>query len=462
MPSQIGEPKAVPAVGDEGDLTTITGAGFYGTKTEEEKKPSFTSVPSRPAYDNRSNANIYPIEGLSPYTHKWTIRARVTTKSDIRRWHKQSGEGKLFSVNFLDESSEIRATGFNEQVDQFYELLQTGQVYYISSPCKVQLAKKQFSNLPNDYELMFESGTVIEKAEDQLSVPQVRFNFCSLGDVANVEKDATIDVVGVLKEVDEVNTILSKNTGKTFDKRDLTLVDDSGFSMRLTVWGAMATAFDTKLESVVAFKGAKVSDFGGRTLSLLSSGTMTVDPDIPDAHRLKGWYDSQGRSDAFSTHSGLAAMGGATGRKDEDRLIADVKELALGVGETAYFSVRATVVYFRQENISYPACPTATCNKKVFQNPDDTWRCEKCDQNFAAPQHRYIMNINVCDHTGQLWVSCFDDVGRLLMGVPADKVVELRSEGGELAASSLFDEANCRKYIFRCRAKMETFQEQER
>jgi len=68
----------------------------------------------------------------------------------------------LFNVTFLDESGEIRATGFNEQVDSFYEVLQEGQIYYVSN-CKVNFAKKQFSNINNDYELAFERITEIEK-----------------------------------------------------------------------------------------------------------------------------------------------------------------------------------------------------------------------------------------------------------------------------------------------------------
>jgi len=65
-------------------------------------------------------------------------------------------------------------------------------------------------------------------------------------------------------------------------------VDNTGYSIRLTIWGNTATAFDAMLESVVAFKGVKVSDFGGRSLSLLSSRSMSIDPDIDDAHKLKG------------------------------------------------------------------------------------------------------------------------------------------------------------------------------
>lgn len=110
-----------------------------------------------------AHANIYPIEALSPYAHKWTIKARCTNKSDIKTWHNKNGEGKLFSVNLLDDSGEIRGTGFNDQCDALYDLFQEGGVYYITSPCRVQLAKKQFTNLNNDYELTFERDTMVEK-----------------------------------------------------------------------------------------------------------------------------------------------------------------------------------------------------------------------------------------------------------------------------------------------------------
>lgn len=103
---------------------------------------------------------IYPIEGLSPYQNKWTIKARVTNKSDIRHWSNARGEGKLFSVTFLDETGEIKATGFNDAVDQFYNLLEEGKVYFVSK-ARVGIAKRQFSSVNNEYEITMESGTEI-------------------------------------------------------------------------------------------------------------------------------------------------------------------------------------------------------------------------------------------------------------------------------------------------------------
>ena len=110
----------------------------------------------------RQGRSVYPIEGLSPYQNNWTIKARVTHKSDIKTWSNQRGEGKLFNVTLMDETGEIRATAFNAVVDELYDKLEEGKVYYVSKG-RVNLAKKKFSNVQNDYEMNFEKNTVIEE-----------------------------------------------------------------------------------------------------------------------------------------------------------------------------------------------------------------------------------------------------------------------------------------------------------
>ena len=165
---KIGEPKPLEAKGEEEEEkpqpTTISSNGFYGSKLQGSAppQPPHQAQPMR-GHSTSAHATIYPIEAISPYSNKWTIKARCTSKSNIKTWHNKNGEGKLFSVNLLDDSGEIRATGFQEQCDMLYDLFQEGGVYYISSPCRVQIAKKQFSNLNNDYELTFERDTVVEK-----------------------------------------------------------------------------------------------------------------------------------------------------------------------------------------------------------------------------------------------------------------------------------------------------------
>lgn len=61
----------------------------------------------------------------------------------------------------MDETGEIRATGFNDQVDAFYNLLEEGKVFFISK-ARINIAKKQFSTVNNEYEITFENQTEIE------------------------------------------------------------------------------------------------------------------------------------------------------------------------------------------------------------------------------------------------------------------------------------------------------------
>lgn len=50
-----------------------------------------------------------------------------------------------------------------------------------------------------------------------------------------------------------------------------------------------AEKFDGSEQPVVAIKGARLSDFGGRSLSTLFSSTVMVNPDIPEAIKLRAW-----------------------------------------------------------------------------------------------------------------------------------------------------------------------------
>lgn len=215
-----------------------------------------------------------------------------------------------------------------------------------------------------------------------------------LAELERVEKDSFIDVLGVLKEVGKMEEITSKATQKPHSKRDISLVDNTNTSVRCTIWGKNAEAFDIALDTVIAFKGIKVSDFSGRSLSMLYSTSMLVNPDVNEAHNLKGWYDGQGQRDlsTYKTHAGLATLGTATGRSDPYKNLLQVKEEKIGTngqdGKPEYFTTKATIVYIKHDNISYPACLHSDCNKKVIRRDDDSWGCEKCCVTHPRPQYR--------------------------------------------------------------------------
>ena len=462
---KIGQPDALDTK-SEPQPAAIPGDNFYGNRPAQPAQPAQQQQRSLPVHQSNpgtsTHPHLYPIESLSPYAHKWTIRARCTHKGDMKTWHNAKGDGKLFSVNLLDDTGEIRATAFNDAADKLYAIFEEGTVYYISAPCRVTLAKKQFSNLPNDYELQFERDTEVEKAEDQDNKPQIRYNFTKIGDLNSVEKDTTIDTIGVLKEVGEVNTLTSSKTNRDFTKRELTLADDSQTSVRLTIWGNSAQSFDAPLESILAFKGVKVSDFGGRSLSLLSSGSMTTDPDIDEAHKLRGWFNAVGQNATFSTHQNLSSAGGNS--KQESKLISDVMaEESYMQDAPTYFNLKASVIYVKQTTVAYPACSTPNCNKKVIEENPGEWWCEKCQMKFPEPQYRYVLNVNVADHTGTLWLSCFDEAGQQIVGISANDAMKIKNddeENGTQNFSTAMLDATCKTFNFRIRAKMEMYMDQ--
>lgn len=268
---------------------------------------------------------------------RWTIKVRVTQKSDIKHYTNKNGDGQLFSCNFLDETAslaslfeyltdcrltgllrcrqqgEIRATGFNKDCERLYPLLEEGKVYRVSR-ARVNIAKKQFSNLSNEYELMFSADTEVEPVDDvsraelrsrpvhtiltssmslsqaeEKSVPKVQFNFVQLADLPSHEKDTTCDVIGIVQDHGAVTEITAKATQKQIKKRELTIADRSQYAVRVTLWGRQAENWDENNASIVALKGVKVGDFGGRTLSVSGQTVVSIDPDIDEAHELQGW-----------------------------------------------------------------------------------------------------------------------------------------------------------------------------
>lgn len=79
----------------------------YGNQPQRSNNQSHTMrqnpVPSNAQGGDLSGFPIYPIKNLNPYQNRWTIKARVTAKSEVRTWTNAKGAGKLFSVDLVDQ-----------------------------------------------------------------------------------------------------------------------------------------------------------------------------------------------------------------------------------------------------------------------------------------------------------------------------------------------------------------------
>lgn len=119
------EPKNRPFQGQAGGQSF----GAYGNNpynsgmAKREPPPRYSGQGS--VVKNENAPRIVPIRAINPYMGRWTIKARVTSKSDVRRYNNAKGEGKVFSFDLLDsDGGEIRATCFNKELEKYFDLIE--------------------------------------------------------------------------------------------------------------------------------------------------------------------------------------------------------------------------------------------------------------------------------------------------------------------------------------------------
>ncbi|XP_054907626.1 replication protein A 70 kDa DNA-binding subunit-like [Poeciliopsis prolifica] len=403
-----------------------------------------------------SAPKVMPIATLNPYISKWTIRARVTNKSNIRNWSNSRGEGKLFSFEVVDESGEIRITAFNNEVDKYFTLLEQGKVYYISK-ATLKVANKQYSTLKNDYEMTLHAHSSVIPCTDSSDVPVMQCDFVPIGELENRDKDSIVDIIGVCNSAEDVSRITTKSS-REVSKRAISLIDTTGKVVTVTLWGEEAEKFDDSGQPVVAIKGARLSDFRGISLSALFSSTIMVNPDLPEAFRLRAWYDREGY--AVDSQSLTETMSVSVGSKMNWRTLSDVKNENMGHGEKAdYFSCVATIIYMRKENCLYQACPSSDCYKKVIDQQNGFYRCEKCNREFPNFKYRLLLSANLADFGDNQWVTCFQETAEVLLGRKAEELGQLR-ETNEAEFDEVFQKANFSTHIFKNRVKLETYNDE--
>jgi len=430
------------------------------------KRPSILDRPPM-AQGNLAGQPTFPIASLTPYQNRWTIKARVTNKSDIKRWSNSRGEGYLFSMDLLDESGEIRATAFKAECDKFEPIVEVDKVYYISN-CKLKPANKQYSNLNNDYELTFYEQSEMTPCNDAdtKSIPRVTFNFVQLNQLKAEHKDQIVDVIGVCRSANELSTINSSRTGKEYTKRDLQIVDQSLTELRLTLWGTQAEKFNASGNEVIAIKSCKVGDFGGVSLSTVASSLVQINPNIQRCHELKGWYDDTGCKATFQSASQDGMSGGGAG--SNFMTLGEVKSSQIGMGSEKgdYYSTTANTVMFQKDRAMYQACTQSGaegkgCNKKVQDQGNGTYRCEKCNVDMDTFKWRLILSFSIADASDNQWVQVFHDQAEQILEISAQELGTMQTNDPE-GYNRVFQNATFKKFNFRLRAKPDNYNDEVR
>ncbi len=428
----------------------------------------FQQAPAQARPAMGQDQNIFPLSALNPFQNsRWVVRCRVIHKGDVKTWKNERGEGKLMSIDILDsEGSKMRVTMFNAEVDMFEPQLQQGRSYFISKG-QIKPANKKFNNLGSDYEMTLDKNSLVEPAPDGGEIPLQSFKFVPIAEIANISADKVIDVLGKVIEAGEVTSINTKR-GTPLSKRTVTLVDSSMASIELTLWGKFAET--VSVDGILAIQGAKVSDWNAKTIGTSMNGSVESNPDLPDAHKLRVWFDANQNnlhSITQLTQQGVRPQvegreGGGNFKPAQYKTFAQIRDEGLGKrNEPDYFLLNATVSSIKHDrDVWYHAC--TTCNKKVTEAAGaGGWVCEKCNATLTKCAYRYILRVVACDHTGSFWLNAFNEQGEAIMGVPASQLAEYKSAGDD-KYEKCFENALFKEFSMKCRAKEDSYQGNDR
>ena len=189
-----------------------------------------------------------------------------------------------------NKGDQIQATFFNDMADKYDAMLKENQVYLLANGT-VKISNQKYSSIKNDYCIIFDRSSEITEVEDDMKIKTQGFCFVTIDEINDFEQSRTIDTIGVITQVGAVSNFTPKNGGPSKDKRSLTLADESGFSIQLTLWGKCATKEEYEEGSILAIRGARVSDYGGKTLNSSDEHSyIYINVDHKRTESLKHWY----------------------------------------------------------------------------------------------------------------------------------------------------------------------------
>lgn len=415
----------------------------------------------------------FPISVLSNYTKGWKIRARVTSRGQLRSFTPKNGgaEGKVFNVDVLDcEGGEIRCNFFNQAAELHYDKMQVGKCFEMSKG-SLRVANRQYNTTSHKYEITFDKEAIIEEVPDDAGIEKMKLNLSNMRSLAGKAVPCTVDLCGVVVSFKQPLSFTSK-AGKDLTKREIVIADDSATSITVTLWGERAQKEDKVFEGnpVICLKGVTMTEFQkGRFGSLREDGFLILDPKEAEAERVRQWWLQSGSSASLTTLSveGVAASKAPQGKPAS---LVEVRQAAeQGVQDQELFTVlcRLSVVQTKKQGedqpLFYMACQDPKkenglpCNRRV----DASGFCPIHGQpGKVAP--RLNLRCKFSDCKDSAWLTTFHEGAQRAIGMEAEKVKELDAVSRESLESALRSTYMQHPLQVTVRAKQEVYQGETR
>ena len=134
-------------------------------------------------------------------------------------------------------------------------------------------------------------------------------------------------------------------------------------------------------------------------------------------------------------------------------------------GRPAFYSTSGYIIMFQKDKALYKACNRSPdgkqCNKKVQDQNNGYYRCEKCNTEIEGFQWRLILSFSLGDPTDNQWVTCFQEEGEQILGVKSEELGSM-FENDEAGYNKVFTDATFKRFNFRLSVKPENYNDEQR
>ena len=334
---------------------------------------------------------------------------------------EKTGESLLLPLEFVDEEgTQIAATMFGSGIEKYQSILEPMKCYLVSNG-NVKLANKKYTSIKTDYSLSLDAMCKITEILDDPQLPKAGFSFTPIAKIADVPNFTVIDIIGIVKTVNEATPFPRKDGTQTV-KRSIVLCDDTDRSIEVALWGAFAEN-EFREQEIIAFRGLRVSEYNsGRQLGTINDTSIVRDPVAPRVDQLQEWMQK------FMAVNEIVPLASKLSPASNLVLIAEMIKAGENIPNDPnykgmYCLVSGTIITIQHEKgFSYNGCKK--CKKKVGEDG-----CSACKEARTVPFYNF--NMKISDGSESIWIHIFGEQGDQIIGKPAVELVQIQAHDSE-------------------------------
>ena len=296
---------------DKGESSRPILSDNYEQEEDEHSTDQYFKV--NPIKENKPANQYICIKNLNENIQGWIVNAEVIHKGKITEFinRNTSQKGKWLRIKIKDQTCSIEVVAFNNHC-KLIDILQEGQVFDILNATVKLASSKVVKNFAEScYELHVNSTTTValktekrqfsetelwESSEPKkIKIECLRDNVTdgleiNLYKIRSNKAKSIVSVIGIITKIDELKYQQLKNNN-SIELRNILIADEYD-EIKVALWGKQAKDFNFEEGSVLIFRDAEISDYGGISLSVLrTTKYFKAETNLPKAEILTAWFN---------------------------------------------------------------------------------------------------------------------------------------------------------------------------